>query len=535
MRAARWGRRRARRGGPAGPILAIYVVVVLLPALAPVASLLPAGLVDRRQTSGIAVLLWQPALHAPLMVNSLKLAATVTLAALALALPLALCLYRTRLPLRSLCLGALLVPLLVPPYILGMGVLHLLTPRLAIGFVGSAVTLAIWLLPLALLFAGAGLCLVTRVHEEEALLDTTLWGVLCHVTLPMALPHALAGGLLVFVLALGEFGVPALFQYRVYPGVIFAQFAAFYDFRQAVITTLPLLAVVVLGVVTAQGLWRRAERESAAEPPLLLPLGAAGPYLTLAMGLAILALLSPLLRVAAGVGSGPVLFHALHRIWGQALGTFGLAFLGAGIAVGLALLVAWVLVRPGIAGSRWFLAAQFPLFAIPSVLVGIGLIRFWNQPDWRGAVYTSPFILVLGYAARFTPLLVPLLATSYRQLPAELDEAAQLDGAGPLGTLARIHAPLLRPVLVASGLLAFVLCVGETPVSMLVAPPGQAPLAVRFFTLITNAPAEHVAALAVITTLLALLPVAAWLTVERTPVTRARGGDGCRGSAGGGA
>jgi iron(III) transport system permease protein len=515
MPAGRWFR--------SGWVLAIYVAVVLLPVILPFTSLVTPGhsvTTDR---------LWEPALHTPLMARSLKLATTVTVATLTLALPLALLLYRTRLPLRSLWLGALLVPLLAPPYILGMGVLHLLTPRFAIGFVGSAVTLTIWLLPLALLFTGAGLRLVTRTNEEAALLDTTPASVFRRVTLPMALPHVLAGGLLVFVLALGEFGVPVLFQYQVYPGAIFAQFAAFYDFRRAVLASLPLIMVVVVAVTVAQGIWSHAERESEADQPgecvgappghlpVALALGAAGPYLTVAIGVVATVLLLPLLRVGSGVGGVTVLFRALHRVWLQALQTFGAALLGAGAAVVLALLLAWVATRLRVIGGRVLLAAQLPIFAVPAVLVGIGLIRLWNAPDWRGVVYTSPLILVLGYLARFTPLLIPLLAASYRQIPRELDEAAQLDGAGPMVVLGRIHVPLLRPILVSAGLLVFVLSVGEVPVSILVAPPGQAPLAVRFFTLITNAPSEQVAALAVITTLLALLPVVAWLILEPDP------------------
>jgi iron(III) transport system permease protein len=498
---------RAGAGWPTGLVLGIYGGAVLLPVLLPFSTLLTA---DSPTGAG-----WKLSQHGALMAHSLGLAATVTLATLGLGLPLALLLYRTTLPLRALWLGALLVPLLVPPYILGVGVLHLLTPRLAIGFVGTVVTMTIWLLPLVLLFTGAGLRLITRSHEESALFDTPPLGVLRHVTLPMALPHALTGALFVFVLAVGEFGVPSLFQYRVYPGLIFAQFAAFYDFHKAVVTALPLLVVVLLPVLVAQPLGAGREQESAADRPAVFELKAVtGACLVLVAVLGIGALL-PLLRVAMGVRRPAALLDALHSVGFQAFGTFAVALLGALAAVLLAFLAAWVLVRLRPPGSRAFLFLQLPLFAVPSVLVGLGLVTLWNRPGAMGGVYTSVLILVLGYVARFTPLLVPLVAASYRQLPGELDEAAQLDAATRWQILWHIHTPLLRSVLGAAGLLVFVLAVGEVPVSMLVAPPGRAPLAVRFFTLITNAPAEQVAALSLITTLLALLPVSAWLALER--------------------
>lgn len=487
-------------------VLAVYVGLVLLPVAWPFTTLLQGSPPE-------AGPIWDPELHGPLMANSLRLAGTVTAATSLLAGPLALLLYRTRLPLRLLWLGALLVPLLVPPYILGVGVLHLLTPRIAVGFTGAAVTMTVWLLPLALLFTGTGLRLVTRSQEEAALLDANWLGVWRHVTLPLALPHAVAGALFVLVLALGEFGVPVLFQYRVYPGVIFAQFAAFYDFRQAVVTSVPLVLVAVTAALMAQFLLGRNERTGAADEPARVSLGAAGPFLAGGAALIALAGLAPLLKMSLGVGSAGALLRGLGRVWAQALLTFGIAAAGAVAAVLTALAVAWVAVRVMRRGE-WLLVGQLPLFAVPAVIVGLGLIRLWNELGWRGLVYTSPLILTLGYTARFTPLLVPLLAASYRQLPAELDEAAQLDGAGRVGVLCRIHVPLLRPALGTAGLLASVLAVGEVPISMLIAPPGRAPLAVRFFTLITNAPAEHLAALAVVTTLLALLPVMLWIAIQ---------------------
>lgn len=492
---------------PAAVVLAAYAGLVLLPVLAPFLTLMD-------QPGPGAGPLWEPELHGPLLTNSLRLALTVAGGTLLLGIPLALLLYRTRLPLRSLWLGALLVPLLVPPYILGTGVLHLLGPRHAVGFVGAAVTMTLWLLPLALLFAGAGLRLVTRNQEEAALLETGWPGVFRHVTLPLALPHLLAGTLFVFVLAVGEFGVPVLFQYRVYSGAIFTQFAAFYDFRQAVLTAVPLVLVAVAAALAAQLLRRYRDREGAAEDPRTVSLGRAEPVAAGGVGVVALAVLAPLFQVGLGVGSVHALRSGLEQVWVPAFQTFGAAAAGAGAAVLLALAVAWMAVRQGRYG-QWLVAAQLPLFAVPAVILGLGLIRLWNEPGWRGLVYTSPWILVLGYTARFAPLLVPLLAAAYRQLPAELDEAAQLDGAGPLRVLYHIHVPLLRPVLAAAGLLTFVLAVGEVPISMLVAPPGRAPLAVRFFTLITNAPAEQVAALAFGITFLALLPIGGWLWMAR--------------------
>jgi len=313
------------RSLPAVLALAAYAGLVLLPAAAPFTSLLREAMPAGGRT-------WDLQLHGPLMAGSLQLAGTVTAATSLAAMPLAALLYRTRLPLRSLWLAFLLVPLLVPPYVLGVGVLHLLTPGAAVGFTGAAATMTVWLLPLALLFSGAGLRLVTRSQEEAALLDTNRLGVWRHVTLPLALPHAAAGALFVFILALGEFGVPALFQYRVYPGAIFAQFAAFYDFRQAVLTSVPLVLVVLAAALAAQLLVGPRDRAGMAEAPARVTLGAAGPLATGGVGLVALAVLAPLLQVGLGVGSVDALLRGLEQVWRQALQTCGSAAAGAAAA-----------------------------------------------------------------------------------------------------------------------------------------------------------------------------------------------------------
>ncbi len=492
---------------PAVLAVAAYSTLVVLPAAAPFLSLLDAP-------NPGAGPLWDTEVHLPLLARSLLLAAVVTAAATLAAVPLALALYRTRLPFHSVWLGALLVPLLVPPYVLGTGVLQLLTPRVAVGFVGPAVTMTIWLLPLALLFAGTGVRLASRSQEEAALLETNPFGVWSRVTLPIALPHLGAAALFVFVAAIGEFGVPVLFQYRVYPGAIFAQFAAFYDFRQAALTSVPLLLVVTVAALAGQALIGREDQAEAIEEPSRIRLGATMPFVFAGIAVCAAGVVAPLLKACLGVGSLQALLRGWESIETQALRTFGTAAGGAAGAVLLALGLAWSAERV-LPRSKWLVAAQIPLFAVPAVLVGLGIIRLWNEPDWRGAVYASPLVLVLGYSARLAPLLTSLLAASYRQIPSDLDEAGELDGANRLTVLRLIHIPLLRPALGAAGLLGFVLAMGEVPISMLIAPPEHTPLAVRFFTMITNAPTEQVAALAVLTTVLGLFPVMVWLALQR--------------------
>jgi raffinose/stachyose/melibiose transport system permease protein len=55
--------------------------------------------------------------------------------------------------------------------------------------------------------------------------------------------------------------------------------------------------------------------------------------------------------------------------------------------------------------------------------------------------------LILVYGALGIPFSTFVLASFFRQLPIELDEAARLDGAGPFTTFYRVHLPLVRPAI----------------------------------------------------------------------------------------
>jgi iron(III) transport system permease protein len=56
--------------------------------------------------------------------------------------------------------------------------------------------------------------------------------------------------------------------------------------------------------------------------------------------------------------------------------------------------------------------------------------------------------------------------------------------------------------------IVFVLAFGELGVSILVAPPGEATLPIRIYTIIANTPPSHVATLALLQTAVILFPVA---------------------------
>ena len=117
-------------------------------------------------------------------------------------------------------------------------------------------------------------------------------------------------------------------------------------------------------------------------------------------------------------------------------------------------------------------------------------------------------MLVLGYLARFVPVAALAIAATIRSVPESHEAAAAVSGAGWLRTMAGIVVPQIRLGLLVAWVIAFVLAFGELGVSVLVAPPGEATLPIRIYTMIANTPPSHVAALALLQTAVILTPLA---------------------------
>jgi iron(III) transport system permease protein len=148
------------------------------------------------------------------------------------------------------------------------------------------------------------------------------------------------------------------------------------------------------------------------------------------------------------------------------------------------------------------------LFALPSTVIGMGLIASWNHP-LTNIVYATPLIIILGYIAQYTALTSRITATTLATIPPSMEEAAQIAGAGWLRRVIHIVAPLSARGIVAGWLVAYIFCLRDTGITMMVYPPGSDTLPVRIFTLMANGSASLVAASCVMMILATLAPVAA--------------------------
>jgi len=123
----------------------------------------------------------------------------------------------------------------------------------------------------------------------------------------------------------------------------------------------------------------------------------------------------------------------------------------------LGLTAAFVLGRYRFGGRRALLFAILSVSMFPQVAVLSGMFELV-----RGVgLYNQLSGLVLSYLIFTLPFTVWVLTAFIRELPREIEEAAILDGAGPLAMLTRIFMPMMWPAMVTTGLLAFIVAWNE--------------------------------------------------------------------------
>lgn len=126
----------------------------------------------------------------------------------------------------------------------------------------------------------------------------------------------------------------------------------------------------------------------------------------------------------------------------------GVSLLASGLTV-LGQLVIGLMAAYAIRSGAPLLGLVLVVLALPAELL---LVPLYRQLQLLSLLDTL-WALVLPFLA--SPMVIFLLLQSLRRLPWELVEAARLDGAREAVIIWRILAPLLRPELIAAGILGF--------------------------------------------------------------------------------
>jgi multiple sugar transport system permease protein len=146
-----------------------------------------------------------------------------------------------------------------------------------------------------------------------------------------------------------------------------------------------------------------------------------------------------------------------RRFYLNILNSMVVAGITSCICVALGSLAAYALARLRFRGKTALLGFVLAVGLFPQVAIISPLFLLFDK---AGLINTYP-ALILPYLTFALPLTVWLLTTYFRQLPFELEEAARMDGAGPLRAFWSITLPLAAPGIFTTTIITFICCWNE--------------------------------------------------------------------------
>jgi len=440
-----------------------------------------------------------------LLGRSLTVAISATSVAVLFGLPTAIILAAKDLPYRKLFYFLVLIPVLIPSYVMAGAWIHLFSPagllnRIVVGLFGPAAKLSVysvagcgWCLgisffPVIAIIVAAGLSELDSSLIDIARLSTGRWGVFRYAVLPQIWPHLVASVCLVIIFVLGQYGVPSLLGVNTYPVEIFAQFSAFYDIAAAVATTVPLVVLVIFLIILQRQIMRnhdyvRITPSSEAGNPIHLD-----KFKHFATGflvvLFIITTVLPFLSVLAYIRDFNKVWSTLQSFSGSLVTTSTLALLAAMVSTVIAFPIAhWLAHNQGCFTKTLDVLCWLPI-AIPGTIIGLGLISLASQIPALQRNDSFGFLLLFAYIGMFTGFSIRVFQAACKRADPNIDEAAAIDCCKWWQKLFYIDIPIYLGAISVSVILVFVLVLGELNATVLLIPPGKATLSVSIDNLL---------------------------------------------------
>ena len=454
---------------------------------------------------------------AQLAARSLALTAVVTAGSLVIGVGTALLVVRTDLPARRFFAVVAALPLAIPTYVAGFAWLSLVDGFH--GFWAAALVLTLCCSPYVYLPTAAALVGADPATEEAShALGRGPWATFTGVTLRQIRPAITAGGLLVALYVLSDFGAVAILRVNTFTIAIFTSFNLGFD-RVGALVLATALVLMTTAILVGEMLARRAGSRyarvgsGARRPPGRFALGRWRPVaLAGLLGVTLAALAVPAAALIRWFGTGVSRPGSLAEIAAAAGNSLAFSGLGAALTIVLALPI-------GLLGAR----APGPLaaaldrvtyltHALPGVVVGLSLVFFGINVVYP--LYQTRWLLALAYAALFLPLAVGAVAGAAAQAPPVLEDTARSLGRGPWTVFRTVTVPLTLPGIGAGAALVFLTCMKELPATLLLRPTGADTLATELWTHTSVAAYAAAAPYAALLVLLAAGPT--WLLAVRS-------------------
>lgn len=392
-----------------------------------------------------------------------------------------------------------LLPLISPPFALGLAILllfgrrGLITYELlglnvdAYGMVGLWVAQTFSLYPVAVLSLAAVMRNQSPALEWAARdLGRSWFGIMRTVTMPLAVPGLLGAALLVAMFVLSDFGNPLLIggDFRVLAVEAFLQVIGRFNLGIAAVLSGALLLPALLFFIAQRWMLGRRSyvtvtgKETTLSPiptPRSVRYALVG-AMTLVSAFLVVTYASIFLGAVVqtwGINWSPTLEHVEYVIFrtGDLRNSAVYALIAALVTAFFAAAAGYILHRRPIPGRGILDALCILPAALPGTMFGIAYVVTFNTPPV--AITGTAFIIIVSMSIRTLPLGYRSGVSALHQIGPSIDESAADLGAGALRTFRTIMLPLMKGAFTAAFVYAFVKSINTLSAVIFLVSPGN--------------------------------------------------------------
>ncbi len=421
--------------------------------------------------------------------NTLVFAGLTTLFTVPLAFTFAYAIQRSCVPWKGLWRNIALIPILAPSMLAALSFIYLFgnqgVLKGMLGWFGLSTVYGLPGMVLAMTFASfphavmiilAGLSLSdARLYEAADSLGTPGWRKFWTITLPGARYGLISAAMVVFTMAVSEFGVPKVIggNYSVLAIDIYKQVIGQQNFQIGAVVGLMLLVPALAAFFVD---WAVRHRQKALLSARSVPYSPRPAPLRDGLLLAFLVVISAAMLLVIGMA----VFGSFVKVWPYNLSftlrhyTYGFEEMGVDRAYPNSLLMAgWCALAGGmltVLGAYWLektrgadalrplirVQAMMPM-AVPGLVLGIGYILFFNHPsNPLNFLYGTMTILVLSTIIHFYSSSHLTAVTALKQLDSEFESVSASLKVPFYKTLWRVTIPVCLPSIIDIGRYYFV-------------------------------------------------------------------------------
>lgn len=435
--------------------------------------------------------------------NSFIVSISVTALTLLIGIPMGYFVARVRMPGKNLILSLGVLPVIMPSFVgaftwvilLGrkgivrvflnwlLGPLGIEVPSIY-GMFGMILCMALTYYPFVFQLAYGAFASANPMLEEAAMLmGARKRHIFRTVTMPLVLPSLGAAALLVFVRAIGNFGIPAMIGGDAYvlPTLIYFEVNGFWNINGACSIAVINVAITACVLAVQKYMVNRHKYEtiSASRSELKLNEGKGIRVIAVVFcGLILIVSLLPQLTIIVmsfftkWSGLFPEGFtlsnyaripEYSHR---ELFNTFFLSITATLLCAILGSIVAYITERKKPKGAALLDLSVMAPFILPGTVVSIALLSAFSGGSWLRLTGTY-VIIIISYIIRRTPYVYRSVSANLVQLNPSLEEASTIMGASWFRTFRKVSVPLILPSIISGSILTLTTLLQELSTTIL--------------------------------------------------------------------